>query len=450
MANHYKTITNVPGWLSDYTDSGLPSGTKALYTTAPLLYRAIRLRADALSAVPVKIMKGETEVDWPFPEKLEQLIWRAEVSLMLKGGGYWEKVSNKGRVVKDVQYRNPFDMTVEYKNGTLTFKQGSTGAVWVNDLRKGVYQMVYFADFDPAQDLLPGVGEAEVAQTDARLLAALSKFPEAYFEGGAMPVTLLGIDTTDTGEIERVTNWFKRSATMVKNAFRVLGMRANAFTTTTLTPELDKLAMPELYATAKHNISVAFGIPESMLDTTAANYATAQEARLGYYEDVIKPRARMFENVINTQLLAPDMEIKFAFEEMQLFQEDESKRADVLAKLKNAGLPLPVAMEIAGYSEEQIEKVAQEKEANPPPPQLQQPPQQQAQPEQQTPTAQDELRRYQRMVEKRVRAGKPPRDFESDVLSQAMLGAIAGQLEGVKDIEDVRAVFKSVLWGVYP
>ena len=57
MATNYKAITSIPGWLTDYTGSGIPSSTAALYSSVPLLFRAVRLRADALSAVPVKITK---------------------------------------------------------------------------------------------------------------------------------------------------------------------------------------------------------------------------------------------------------------------------------------------------------------------------------------------------------------------------------------------------------
>ena len=51
---------------------------------------------------------------------------------------------------------------------------------------------------------------------------------------------------------------------------------------------------------------MAFGIKQTLLDSEAANYATAQEDRLSFYEDTIKPRARIFEDALNTRLLARD------------------------------------------------------------------------------------------------------------------------------------------------
>lgn len=438
---HIKAITNIPGWLEQLQLSGIPKTSDALYSRVPLIYRCIRLRADSLSAVPVKIMQGkDKEVEWPYPEPLETLIWRAEASLLMTGGGYWEIVKNQYGYKKTLKFRNPFGMTVSYADGKITFKQGRMS--WVNDFTTGDYQMVYFADYDPAQDVLPGVGDLEAASIDGQLLAALSKFPQTYFEGGAMPVTLLGIDSTDPGEIKRVENWFKNSATAIKNAFRVLGIRAGAIVPTKMTPDLDTLTMPELGAQARKNIYTAFGIPESMLDTTSSNFATAKEARIGFYEDIVKPRAKLMENVINTQLLAKDkMTIKFDFESMAIFQEDESDRATRVRDLRAANVPLRLAFDLAGYelTDEQLawldEPMPEERPA--------------------TPVMADamgeELRRWQRMAEKRIRTGKPVRDFDSDIIPPALNGAIAGQLDGVKSIEDVRAVFKTaIMWQAYP
>lgn len=445
-----KAITNIPGWFDELTGSGIPKTTDALYSKVPLIHRCIRLRADALSAVPVKIIKGtDTESDWPYPEPLETLLWKAEASLLMTGGGFWEIVRNESGYQKNVKYRNPLTMAVKYQDGRLIFKQGTVE--WVNDPAAGTYEMVYFADYDPTQDVLPGVGALEAATTDGQLLAALAKFPQSYFEGGAMPVTLLGVDTPDPGELSRLESWFKRAATGIKNAFKVLAFRNGSMTATTLTPPLKELAMPELSQEARKNILTVFGVPESMVDTNAANFATAQEARLGYYEDVIKPRARMFEGVINEQLLAKDgLRLEFAFGEMPLFQEDEADRAGVLKDLTEAGMPLRLAVDLAGYNltDDQLALLEMPEPERQPEEQQQQQPMQQPM---QDNMMQDELRRYQRVAVRRVMAGKPQREFESAVLSPVLLAAIAGQLESAKDAGDVRAVFKAAIdWQGYP
>lgn len=444
MAEAYKTITNVPGWVDMLTSDGVPDSVATLYKRVPILFRAIQLRCDALASVPVAILKGEeNEVDWPYPTKLGELLWKWEASCLLSGAAFGEIITNKSGYRKDIRYRNPFDMTAKYDNGIINFRQNSSGATWQNDPRSGKYEMFYKAEYDPTQDVLPGIGSAMASTSDAKLLYATSKFPEMYFEGGAMPVTLLGIDSNDRNEIERIQNWFKRSATAIKNAFRVLGVRAGSITPVTLTPPLKDLAFTELNEIAKDNISMAFGIKQTLLDSEAANYATAQEDRLAFYEDTIKPRARIFEDALNEQLLARDgLRIEFRFNEMDIFQEDENDRADLLNKLTTAGLPIEVALELAGYelTNEQAaildshqEQLDERRDSEPVTPQV------------------DELRKWQKFAEKRVKEGKDLREFESSVIEPSLHGAVAGALEGAKSVDDVKHIFESVItWRGYP
>jgi hypothetical protein len=62
-----------------------------------------------------------------------------------------------------------------------------------------------------------------------------------------------------------------------------------------------------------------------------------------------------------------------------------------------------------------------------------------------------ELRKWQKMAEKRVKEGKPLREFESAVIEPALHGAISGALETVKTVDDVKRVFEPVIeWRGYP
>jgi len=220
-------------------------------------------------------------------------------------------------------------------------------------------------------------------------------------------------------------------------------VRAGSITPVALTPPLKDLAFPELDKIAKDNIAMAFGIKQTLLDSEAANYATAQEDRLSFYEDTIKPRARLFEDALNEQLLARDeLRIEFRFNEMDIFQEDESDRAELLNKLTMAGLPIEVALELAGYEltedqsavlESHQAQLDERVDNEPSSPQV------------------DELRKWQKFAEKRVKEGKDLREFESSVIEPSLHGAISGALEGAKSDEDVKHIFESVIaWRGYP
>jgi hypothetical protein len=330
-------------------------------------------------------------------------------------------------------------MDVKYKDGIITIKQNSSGEEWKNNIFTDEYEMVYFAEYDPSQDLLPGVSPAISANVDAKLLYALSKFPEMYFEGGAMPVTVVGVDTTDEGEIKRMETFFKKVASGLKNAFRTLGTRANSIDVQTITPPLKDLAMPEINAQARDNLLTAFGVPKTLLDSEAANYATAQEDRKSFYQETIMPRARRYEDILNLQLLRKeDLRLEFSFNELELFQEDENERAELLSKLTFSGLPLELAMRIAGYELTDEEQAMLEEK-------------QQEESDDERDELTEELGRWARMAEKRVKDGRDIREFETDIIPGSLHAAITGALESVETPEDVKLIFDNALeWRGYP
>jgi HK97 family phage portal protein len=440
---NYKAITDIPGWYDTLTSDGVPDDNASLYKKVPYLFRLVQIRCDTLAGVPIKIYNGEEEAEWPYPSAIEDLIWKWEAGALLSGAAYGEIVGNESRYVKDVVYRNPFDMQVEYRNGIIKIKQNSSGAMWENNIYTGEYEMVYFAEYDPSQDLLPGISPGKAGNMDAKLLYALSKFPESYFEGGAMPVTLLGIDSTDKGEIDRVAKWFKNSATAIRNAFRVLGIRAGSITPTTLTPPLKDLAMPELNAEAKHNLSVAFGVPKTLLDSEAANYATAVEDRKSFYQETIMPRARKYESILNTQLLEREgLRIEFAFSELELFQDDESMRADLVLKYVQAGLPVELALDLAGkdMTDEQRDMLVEKQVED-----------EQVREEESESPFSTELGRWMRFAQKRISDGRELREFETDIIPSSLHSAISGALEMAKTVEDVKQIFDGAMeWQGYP
>ena len=137
--------------------------------------------------------------------------------------------------MKNVKYRNPYSIEVEYKvsegkagkEHLLHFKQttGANTATWTNNLTRDLYEMVYFSEYDPANDLLPGVSSGGVTTTDAQLVRYLTRFGAIFFEQGAMPVLLLPFENIAESEAKKVENFFQRQATGIRNAFRVLALR---------------------------------------------------------------------------------------------------------------------------------------------------------------------------------------------------------------------------------
>lgn len=442
-----KALVSNADWLRGYDSSGgvdRITGSDTAYALVPLIYRAVKLRADAISSVPIHVWQGERDMGWPFEADAAELIWKTEAALMLCGFALWLKTPNERRP-KDVQWVNPYTVKIEYdeKSGKLSFRQeGATknSGPWTED------QVVYFQEFNPKNDLGAGISPASVSIEDARLLRYLTRFAGRYFENGAMPVTLLGFEYSPSDEeAQRVEKWFRRMATGIRNAWRVLALRGKV-SPTVLTPPPKDLEMKELNNQARHNVAMAFGIPQTMLED-AANYATAGEHRLSFWQDTVRPRGRIYEGVINRQLFKSlGMRIQLDFEEMGIFQVDEAERSGALYNLTQAGFDALTAAEVLGYqlTDEQRARIEAEAAQPTPTPTPTQPPPEGG--------GDNDLRLWEKKALRRLKDGKRAAcEFTSAAITAGLTGAIEGALEVCETADEVRRTFAGAVgWEGYP
>ena len=457
--NGYKAISSVPGWSEDLAGaSDKINTTPQAYALVPIIYRAMRLRCDALSSVPVVIRRGGDEIDWPFPtvDKTE-LIWKTEAALLLNGAAYWLKVG-KGKRVLSLQWLNPLTMTVAYANGVTTFHQQI--GTWSQDYSAD--EIVYIKEFNPTDDVGPGVSAAAVALNDAGLMRYMSRFASAFFEGGAMPVVLLGIEgNPQDSEMKKVESFFKRAATSIRNAWRVLGVRAGMIHPSILTPAIKDLVIPELNDQARRAIAAAFGIPQTMLED-AANFATADAHEKQFWRGNVQPRGMLISGAANRQLWqAAGMEMVFNFEALDVFQTEESERAASLNAFLDYLTKCPtfeIAKEAAanfGYelTDELLAAIKKwfaekEKKAE----EIQQgaatPPDNDNAQEDDAQTI-AELRAWRRKAARQMKAGKRPGGFDSEYIPASLSGAIEGQLEEAKTRDAVDQIFADAIEGIH-
>lgn len=252
-----------------------------------------------------------------------------------------------------------------------------------------------------------------------------------------MPLTLWsaeGIITED--EEKRIQSFVSRKASGVANAWRNLFLRTK-LEPHPLNQDLDKMTMPQLYSQATKNIANAFGIPVNMF-MGDDNYASADSHRMAFWQDVIRPRAKLVESALNRQLLnAMGMEFEFAFDEMDIFQEDEVERANAFATYVNAGLNPLVVIEMLGIDvPEGVDPLAPKPEPEPivsVATETQEP----------APNPLDEeLGKWQKKALKRVKDGKSADcSFESDIIPEEMQAEIHAALKLCHDEEEVKSVF---------
>ena len=426
----YKALVNIPAWQqkllsdsADFTDS--IGNVQDAYSHVPLVYRAVKMRCDALASVPVIItkLKGETEAEWPFKVELADLIWKTEAALLGAGIAVIIKLRNTVRYT-DLQWLNPFTVNVTLEGTSVRFLQG--GQSW------GAEDVIYIKEFSFNDDITSGVGAVQSCLNDAALMNYQTRFASRFFEAGAMPIILVSAENIQDEEKQRIQSFFTKLACGVSHAWRVLATR------TKLTPEvvsqdLDKMTMPELFKQATSNISAAFGIPVNVF-AGDDNYASADSHRMQFWQDVIRPRGRMIESAFNRQLLNPlGLQMTFAFDELDIFQEDENQRATSWATYVDAGADPETAAAMLGIEVPEGMQLMAEK----PEPVIENQPVIVDDTE-----YQDELAKWERKAAKRLDKGKNADcEFESDIIPAGVQDEIHAALKLCVSADEVKKLF---------
>ena len=453
---------NFPGWMSSMQRSGRIASAPDAYEVVPMLYRAVNLRCDAISTVPYTLTRNGDAVDWPWRQSVSELVKATERSLLLTGGAYWYKVV-KGRTMTGFVVLNPTTMTVNFEPTRATLEDPYSGALFTQSQLGKVYgpwtinDIVYFREPSYRDDILPGLAPAAVALQSSQLGHYLERFTSAFFEGGAQPVMVMNLpEAMDDAEFARFRGEFATRIGGVANAFRSLFVRSPELKVQKVTPDINTMMLPELQERVITSIAMTLGVPRTMLEASAANYATADSDRQSFWRETIVPRLGMLEQVMNNQLLGPiGYEIVFEPEKLDVMQADEADRADSLLKLTQAGVALPDAMRILGYDNVDemfltptVEAPADELPTEAPPEPA--PVVGDIAPPQPDAAASMTARRNDwallaKKIERRIKAGKSPRcAFDSDVISGDEVKAVMARLHDSMTVHDAQHVVDEV------
>lgn len=340
--NQVKAIVNVPGWVEQMNRTTKVTTESESYDLVPLVFRAVRLRANALTAIPIVVKRGDTEIEnLPFELQsgiktitLRRLLWQTEAALLISGAAYWFDMRNTVRRT-GVRWLSPLYVTPEWMQNELRFRYSAPyNETYSIEKTYNSEQIVYFSEFNLGSDIEPGQSAAGVALGDSKALHHMVNFAGNFFEGGAMPVTMIGMEgNPPQGDIDNAKEMFSRMVRGVKNAFRVVAVRAST-NVQTITPPISDLAMPELKSSATDSVADAFDIPLALL-RDPNNRATADIHQKSFYTETVVPRANELAETIN-QFLAPSgYSIEFRHNEMDIFQTDEASRSSALLDLTN-------------------------------------------------------------------------------------------------------------------
>ena len=444
--------------------SGAPETTEGThYKFIPTLYRAVQLRALAVSAMPFRLMRGEQEFDgsanWenkigfmPNPFILLQLI---EAALTMTGRAYLFRERNQA-ATKLMRYILPTSVTpqIDPIKGLTGFKRP------VNSIMRDftLEDIVYFWLPDPYVELGPPVNfPARAAGAAGNVLLNVDEFAAGFFKRGAIRAMLLTVEgMAIEAERQKLKEWWKNVVGGVKNAFGASIINAAQVKPVVIGEGLKELENQTLTREMREDIAVAVGIPMSILFANAANYATSQQDDLNFLQKTVVPECEFIASVLNEQVFKPlKMHLEFLPETLDAFQEDETARAQSLNFLVGAlNDPMAeIAMSILGYElddetlaklqmiwNERKERAARLAEAEANKPVLPQPVQEPEQPEQNQ--MQEDIAKWQRKAVKRLQKGQPAAcDFESEFIPIDRAASILARLGEAKTADEVRAAF---------
>jgi len=451
------------GWLDTMNRSGKLYSASDAYRMVPMLYRAVNLRADALSSVPFQLTRNGEPVEWPWQMNLPQLIKDTERNLLIFGAAYWLRVV-KGRTLTGFISLNAANTTWFFDQSKADIYEPYRGMTWSQTLNGRLYgpwtmdEIVYFREPSFIEDVGPGLAPAAVALQNAQLSHYLTAFATAFFQGGAQPVTVMNLpEYTDTAEVERFSADINAKAGGgILNAFKYLFLRSPDLKVTQLTPNIDTMQMPELSERTITAVAATLGVPRTMLEASAANFATADSDRQSFWRETIVPRLNMYEAVINSQLLNPlKYEFKFNPEMMDVFQADEAARAGSFLQYVQGGIPARSAAMLLGI--DNLDEYWPSDEAPAPTPDAPSEPTQSEEPalttsevveipaDAEAKTAEWAL--LSKKVERRIKSGRDPRtSFDSALISAEEVIAVMGRCyKGmtVKDLSEIITAIKA-------
>jgi len=340
-------------------DDAPEANVNTYYTRTPWLFRGIELRANAVGAMPFRIMRGDVEVDnsekWTnavgFLPDPGSLLWLTEAALCLWGMAYYWREKNR---VKGLPLRYIVPSTIE---PVITETAGLTG-FWRTPgaTRKWATtdDVVYLWKPDPYVEIGPPQSSPVMAAMSAAgVLFNIDAFAAAFFQRGAIKATMLTVEGNPAEpEKDRLKDWWKRAVGGINNAFN-----ANVFSMSvkpvTVGEGLESLTNSVLTADKRADVATALGIPQTILFSADAGGlgggGVVRQDDVHFYDKTVVPECRFIAGVLNTQIFAPlGLRLAFMPETLDVFQADENNRAAAFAAYVGAGLPKSLTAEMLG------------------------------------------------------------------------------------------------------
>ena len=336
------------------------------YRRVPYLYAAVDKRSKAVADLPYGIYRdgGDEDVkDMPefrgLLRGMRMRLYLTEAALCLYGAAYWLQSTN--RIGRNARYDwiVPYSVTPEFEplKGLKQFKRaislgkGKEHIEHYKPITEPQGRMAYFWAPNLSEEVGPGVAPASVAMAGAGILGNLSEYVAAFFARGAVrPMIIRAPSGTSEALREQVNSWWRRFFSGVRNSHRARVLD-DKFSVEVVGDTLDDMASEELTTQAREDVCAALGVPHSLISADAANYATAEQDTLNFYQQTVVPSASMIAETINDQILMPrGYYLEFDPAQLEVYQQHEVSKAQALSQLVGKPiLTVDEAREMLGY-----------------------------------------------------------------------------------------------------
>lgn len=476
------------------------------YASVVWAYRCIKLRADAIAAVPLVLLDrgGELIAEHPLLDLLRDvnpatmnlgdLLRATEAAYDIWGAAYWLKVpaGSEGRRgaadaahpsrtaptngrranpnrIKWLVWLNP--QTIEPIADPVLGITGYRQTVGAQTRTYAPDELIVFRNFDPLDDL-GGLSPLSVALNEVNAELNAARFVAAFFANDARPAGLLTTDQPlQDSEMERARTWWQRLFQGAENKWKT-GIVGGGLRWQTITFPPTDLALADLRAEDRRAICAAFGVPAGLAGAwEATTYATAREQKASFYEDTMIPQMEYLAEVLNWSLLPhyPDLTARGAklawdFDSITALRESATDKAERLAKLFAAGVitrnEVRAGLGMTLLPEDEDGFVG---DLTPDPSPtgrgedsrsggasledaeaLRKAPLRSGEAQSASKALADDLDRWERFALRRVKAGRGLRAFKSTAIPAELWWRIATALGRAKSVEDVKAVFDGI------
>ncbi len=315
---------------------------------SPTAFACMQIRGQELANVPWHIKRNDKILDnHPLIDMLKDFgpesnyqrgILYTEIDMLLNGAALW---------LRDVDILKRLDPTTikvkKTSSGISGFKQTLTlpdGTTEINNFSRE--EVIYFREYHPEDDLDFGIPVAEVCKKSIKAEIEALLMLEAFFKNDAVP-GLVFTSEQDVSEKEsrRFLAWWKSKFAGARKKGKV-GIVGRGLKPTVVGTNMREAAVRELMEHVTGDICKAMRVDPILVGgNVSATYENLNESRKFLIEDVIMPRAIEYQNVINQDLVKfvdSSVEFAFAFDEMQILQEDATSKSARLQAAYTMGL----------------------------------------------------------------------------------------------------------------